>query len=464
MERGRPVEQHRVILNDLLQDLIHLGALPLHDLLGPLDRFGDALLHQLVDDERLEQLDGHGLGQTALVQPQLRAYDDDRAAGVVHPLAQQVLAETALLALQHVREALERTLAPAPDGLGAAAVVEQGVHRLLQHPLLIPENDLRRLVLDQLGEPVVPVDHPPIQVIEVGRGKASPVQRDQRPEIGRNDRDDVQDHPGGIIGQIAGLSRGEEGIHDLQPLEHLLLAVLAGLVGHSRAQLVGQPADVEPAQQLAHGGRADVGPEPAIPFLAGLGAEGQILVFIEQLVFLYLLFARIDHDVAGVIDHPLQVAQRDVDQVPHRAGESLEEPDVRHGHAELDVAHALPADLAERHLDAAAVADHAAIADPLVLPAVALPVLDRAEDPFAEETVLLRLERPIVDRFRLGHLTPGPPGALPLELQALAFLRIAGAPDFLRSRDTDADIVETRALGLATATKVNHDLFISRFS
>ncbi len=112
----------------------------------------------------------------------------------------------------------------------------------------------------------------------------------------------------------------------------------------------------------------------------------------------------------------------------------LEEPDVRHRHAELDVAHALAPDLAQRHLDAAAVADHAAIADPLVLAAVALPVLDRTEDPLAEETVLLRLERPVVDRLRLGDLAPRPPGALPLELQALALLGIARAPDLLRAR------------------------------
>ena len=102
VQRRRAVEQHRVVLDDLLQDLVHLGALALHDLLGPLDRLGDALLHQLVDDERLEQLDRHRLGQAALVQPELRAHHDDRAAGVVHALAEQVLAEPALLALEHV--------------------------------------------------------------------------------------------------------------------------------------------------------------------------------------------------------------------------------------------------------------------------------------------------------------------------------------------------------------------------
>src|SRR5262249_37404875 len=47
-------------------------------------------------------------------------------------------------------------------------------------------------------------------------------------------------------------------------------------------------------------------------------------------------------------------------------------------------------------------------ADALVLAAIALPVLGRAEDALAEEAVLLGLERPIVDGFRLGDLAVAP--------------------------------------------------------
>ena len=62
--------------------------------------------------------------------------------------------------------------------------------------------------------------------------------------------------------------------------------------------------------------------------------------------------------------------------------------------------------LRQRHLDAAAVADDAAVADPLVLAAMALPVLDRTEDPLAEETVPFRLEGAVVDGLRLGRPRP----------------------------------------------------------
>ena len=58
----------------------------------------------------------------------------------------------------------------------------------------------------------------------------------------------------------------------------------------------------------------------------------------------------------------------------------------------------------ERHFDAAAVADDALVLDALVLSAGALPVTGRTEDPLAEETALLRLERAVVDRLRILDL------------------------------------------------------------
>src|SRR5262249_25062279 len=94
------------------------------------------------------------------------------------------------------------------------------------------------------------------------------------------------------------------------------------------------------------------------------------------------------------------------------------------GHRELDVAEPLAAHLRLRDLDAAAVADDAAVADALVLAAVALPVLDRAEDLLAEQAVLLGLERAVVDRLRLRDLAVRP------------------AADHVGRGEADADLVE----------------------
>ena len=62
-------------------------------------------------DERLEQLERHLLRQTALLQAQLRTDDDHRTARVVDALAEQVLTEPALLALQHVGQRLQCAVA-----------------------------------------------------------------------------------------------------------------------------------------------------------------------------------------------------------------------------------------------------------------------------------------------------------------------------------------------------------------
>src|SRR5690606_8785170 len=70
--------------------------------------------------------------------------------------------------------------------------------------------------------------------------------------------------------------------------------------------------------------------------------------------------------------------------------------------------HPLTAHLGAGDLDAAALADDAAEPDALVLAAVALPVLGRTEDLLAEEPVLLRLERAVVDGLRLLDLAVGP--------------------------------------------------------
>jgi hypothetical protein len=146
----------------------------LDQLLGALDRGDQAALFELVVDERLEQLERHLLGQTALVQAQLGTDDDDRTAGVVDALSEQVLTEATLLALEHVGKRLERALVRPGDGLAAPSVVEERVDRLLQHPLLVADDDLRRVELLKALEAVVPVDHAPVQIVEVDVAKRPP--------------------------------------------------------------------------------------------------------------------------------------------------------------------------------------------------------------------------------------------------------------------------------------------------
>ncbi len=412
----RAVEHDRMLADHLFEDVPHLGTLLLHHPLGGLDGRGVAILLELRVDERLEQFERHLLRQPALVQLQLRPDHDDRPARVVDALAEQVLPEAALLALQHVRQRLQRPLVRARDGPAAAAVVEQRVHALLQHALLVAHDDVGRAQLDQPLQPVVPVDHAAIQVVQVRRREPAAIQRDQRTQLRRDHRDDVQDHPLGLGAALA------ERLDQLQALDQLLALGLGRGVLQVRAQLHLLGVDVDAVQDLLD----RLGADADLEVLAELILLGEELVFGQQLILLEVGRTRIEHDVALEIQDLLEFLERQVDHQADPARQRLQEPDVRHRARELDVAHALAPHLRQRHLDAALLADDAAELHALVLAAQALVVLDRAEDAGAEQPVPLRLEGAVVDRLRLLDLAVGP------------------RPDLLRAGHLDADLVEGR--------------------
>ena len=188
---------------------------------------------------------------------QLRADDDDRTAGVVDALAEKVLAEAALLALEGVGERLQRTVVRALEHAAAAAVVEEGVDRFLQHALLVAHDDVGRAELEQLLEAVVAVDDAAIEIVQIRRREAAAVERNERTQLRRNDRDDVEDHP------VRTMARLAEGVDDLEALGGLELLDLRRLGAHDQAQLVAELFDVDAAQQLldrfgAHLGDEDV--------------------------------------------------------------------------------------------------------------------------------------------------------------------------------------------------------------
>src|SRR5690606_12370516 len=90
VQRRRTVEQHRMLADDLIEDIPDFRLLLLDQLLRLLDGGRKALGVETGVDERLEQLERHLLRQAALVQLELGAGDDDRAAGIVDALAEQV--------------------------------------------------------------------------------------------------------------------------------------------------------------------------------------------------------------------------------------------------------------------------------------------------------------------------------------------------------------------------------------
>ena len=579
VQRGCAVEQHRAVLDHLFQDVPDLWLRALHDALGALDVVRQPAAHQRVHDEGLEQLQRHLLRQPALVQPQFRPHDDHGAAGVVDALAQQVLAEPPLLPLQQVGQRLQLVVAGAGDGPAAAAVVDQRVHGLLQHPLLVADDDLRRAQVEQPLQAVVAVDDAAVEVVEVAGGEAAALQLHHGAQVRRQHRQILDDHP---LRPVAGLAQV---LHHAHPLRRLL-ALLAAVRLHVDLQLLAQHVQVEAVEDRLHRLRAHAGleDEPEALFelrvlrlreygqgvrrdrvlqlfqpldqvlvlllhlfahrghllaqrlqlreggialllrrglrhelevgllagrgilrgadrrlhglaqrldrvgadhaaahrhqllaedelasqllvlaalevllqLARLGHQGvdlgrQLLVdglqlndlarldlgllLIQRLlahhdlpaglalaardVSIDLLVQRLQRvlarvvvhlrdDVLREVDDALQGARRDVQQQPQAARDALGEPDVRDRRGQLDVAHALAANLRPRDLDAALVADDALVADALVLAAVALEVLLRPEDLLAEQPVFLGLERAVVDRLGLRDLAVRP--------------------------------------------------------
>src|SRR5690606_18597744 len=126
-------------------------------------------------------------------------------------------------------------------------------------------------------------------------------------------------------------------------LERLLLPVLARLGCYLCPQDLAERLDIERAQQVTDRGRADVRAKGGVAFLAGLLAQLNELVLVEELRRLYLLITGFNDYVRRVIDDLLEVTQRHAEQISHLRGQRLEEPDVRNGHGQLDMAHSLAA-------------------------------------------------------------------------------------------------------------------------
>ena len=239
--QGRcPVQEHRVVADHLFENVPHLVAAPLEHLLRGLDRVGMPQLLQPADDERLEQLERDLLRQPALVQLQVRPDHDHRAGRVVDPLAQQVLAESALLALDHVRQRLERAIRAPQHRPLAAVVVEQRVDGLLQHSLLVANDHLGRIQVDQLLEPVVAVDDSPVKIVQVARREIARIQQHQRPQVRRDHRNALEHHPLRPVVAVA------KSLDDLEPLGQILHFLLARGLDQLLPKLLGKRDEVKP--------------------------------------------------------------------------------------------------------------------------------------------------------------------------------------------------------------------------
>ena len=237
------------------------------------------------------------------MQLQRRTHYDDRTAGVIDALAQQVLAEAAALALDHVGQRLQWALVGAGHCLAATAVVEQRVDSFLQHALFVAHDDFRGLKLQQALQAVIAVDDAAIQVVQVRGRETAAVQRHQRTQLGRQHRQYFENHP---LGLDAGLL---EAFQDFQTFRQLLeLGVRTGLADFGM-QRFDFGVQVDAAQQFADGFRAHQRTEFVTVFLELV----EIVLFGQQLALVQRGHAGLDDDEAFEVQHALDIAQRHVE-------------------------------------------------------------------------------------------------------------------------------------------------------
>ncbi|MBS6163361.1 MAG: hypothetical protein KH847_05745 [Clostridiales bacterium] len=195
VQRRRAVQQNRMVFNHNFQRVPNLGFGALHSLSRRLNITHGPGLHQALHHKGLEELQGHFLRQAALVHLQLRSDNNNGTSGVVDTLTEQVLAETPLLALQHIGKRFQRTVVRSCYRTAAAAIVDQGIHCLLKHTLFVAHNNIRRAQFKQPSQTIIAVDDAAVQIIQVGGGKTSAVQLYHRTYIRRNNRDNIHNHP-----------------------------------------------------------------------------------------------------------------------------------------------------------------------------------------------------------------------------------------------------------------------------
>ena len=410
----RAVQQDRVTFGDFLKDVPDLRRLLLDHLLRAAHGVDVAEFLEPADDERLEQHERHFLGQTALVQLEFRPDDDDRAARVIDALAEQVLAETSAFALEHVGQRLERTVARPGDGATVAAVVEERIDGFLKHALFVADDDVGRLELEQVLEPVVTVDDAAVEIIEIAGRETSAFQRDERAQVGRDDGQHFEDHPLG-----AGVRVGKA-LRELEALGELLADLLGARVPHRLFEFLLVLGEIDGGEELTN----RIGTHPSGEGLTVLLDGFAVLHFGQELTLGQRGLAGVNDEVVLIIDDALKLASAHVEHEADARRHALVEPDVRDRHGQFDVTHAFAAHAGERDFDAATVADDALVFDALVFSAGALPVPGGTKDALAEKAPLLGLEGPVVDRLGVFDLTARP------------------GPDVFRCGDSNADLVK----------------------
>src|SRR5260370_426359 len=191
----------------------------------------------------------------------------------------------------------------------------------LNQPLVFGDVASGLLEVDEPLERLVRVEATGVGVVEIRRRKAPAVEGHERPELRRDDRDDLEDHPVGLVARL------EERLDDLQALDDLLPLLHRRLAEHLGPEVARERVELHVAPELAgrlraHPHRQAVG--------AALLRELARLVHREQVLLLHALDLRVQDHVLLEVQDLLQLAAGHVENLAAPPPHPLYQPPLRH--------------------------------------------------------------------------------------------------------------------------------------
>ena len=112
-----------------------------------------------------------------------------------------------------------------------ATIIKKRVDRFLEHALLVANDDVGGLELQQILQPIVAVDHAPVEIVQIAGRKPSAFERNQWTQVWGNHGQYFQNHP------LRSRVRGDEALHQLQTFRQFLADLFALGVSHRLLEL-----------------------------------------------------------------------------------------------------------------------------------------------------------------------------------------------------------------------------------
>ena len=295
MQRRGAVQENGVLLDDFFEHIPDFRARAFDHVLGTLDVLCESGTYEPLHDERFEEFERHFLRQTTLMKLELRTDDDDGASRIVHALTEKLLAEASLFAFEHVGKRLQRAVARSRDRTTAAAVVNQSVNSLLQHAFFVADDDIRSTEIQETLQTIVAVDDAAIKIVQIARRKTSAVELNHGAQLGRNDGDNVENHPGRLVAGFA------ERLYDFQAANRTDLALSADFA-QVLSQFLVHLIEIEFHEKFLHSFSSHANAEGA----AILGTVVAVFTLRQELLLDERRITWIEHDIGSEVEHFFQ--------------------------------------------------------------------------------------------------------------------------------------------------------------